>query len=294
MAVDAEPLAADVEPSSRDAPARTPLIVIEPPKGWISLNLGEVWRYRDLLWQLVWRSISANYRQSVIGFGWAFIKPVVSMLIFTVVFGKIAGLPSDGIPYPIFSYAALLPWMYFSGCLAGATNSVLGGAGLLTKVYFPRLILPLSTVVTGLIDFAIQFVMLAFLMVWYRVAPGWGLLLVPVFLLQCAVAALSVGLWLTALNVKYRDIGHVVPFFIQAWMWITPIVYSSSMVPPQWRTIYGLNPMVGVIEGFRWTVTGKSPPDWSMMAVSSAVVCVLFVTGLYYFRRLETTFADII
>jgi lipopolysaccharide transport system permease protein len=271
-----------------------PLCVIEPPQRWIPLNLGEIWRYRDLLFLLVWRDISANYRQSLIGFGWAILRPVISMVIFTVIFGRVAGLPTGGVPYPIFSFTALLPWMYFSGCLTASSSSIVGGSGLLTKVYFPRLILPLATVINGLVEFAIQFLVLLLLMAWYRVTPTWGILLVPVFLLQCATAALSVGLWLTALNVKYRDIGHIVPFLSQAWMWITPIVYSSSMVPEQWRAVYGLNPMVGVVEGFRWAILANAAPDWTMMAVSSTAVLLLLVSGLYYFRRLEVTFADVI
>jgi len=256
--------------------------------------LGEVWRYRDLLYQLVHRFIVAKYRQSVLGVGWALIKPITSMVIFTVIFGRVAKLPSDGIPYPIFSFAAMLPWLYFSTCVTGTTESVVRGGGLLTKVYFPRLILPLSTIATGLVEFVIQFGVLLVMMAFYGITPTWGLLLLPVFLLQCALTALSVGLWLTALNVKYRDVGQIVPFFVQAWMWVCPIVYSSSMIPDRWRVLYGLNPMVGVIEGFRWAMLGKSAPDWGMMAVSFCVVAVLFVSGLYYFRKAETTFADLI
>jgi lipopolysaccharide transport system permease protein len=267
MNVDIEPIVA-ANPSQPESAARpaTPLMVIEPPKGWISLNLGEVWRYRDLLWQLVWRNVSANYRQSVVGIGWALLKPALSVLIFTVIFGRVAGLPTDGTPYPIFSYSALLPWMYFSTVLTLSSGSVVVGSGLLTKVYFPRLILPLTSVLNGFVDFAIQLSLLVLLMLWYGVTPGWGMVLLPLLVFECAIAALAVGLWLCALNVKYRDVGHLVPFLSQAWMWITPIVYSSSMVPEKWRTVYGLNPMVGVVEGFRWAICGKSVPDWTMMA----------------------------
>jgi lipopolysaccharide transport system permease protein len=295
MSTDIEPVVA-AHPSQPESAARpaTPLMVIEPPKGWISLNLGEVWRYRGLLWQLVWRNVSANYRQSVVGIGWALLKPALSVLIFTVIFGRVAGLPTDGTPYPIFSYSALLPWMYFSTVLTLSSGSIVVGSGLLTKVYFPRLILPLTGVLNGLVDFAIQLSLLAVLMLWYGVTPGWGIVLLPILVLQCAIAALAVGLWLCALNVKYRDVGHLVPFLSQAWMWITPIVYSSSMVPEKWRTVYGLNPMVGVVEGFRWAICGKSVPDWTMMGISTAVVGALLLSGLYYFRRVETTFADII
>lgn len=271
-----------------------PVIVIRPPRGWISLNLGEVWRYRDLLSLLVWRDISSRYRQSVIGYGWAVIKPVLSMLIFTLIFGRAAKFPSDGAPYAIFSFAALLPWMYFSGALSGVTTSVVNSQQLLTKVYFPRLVLPLANAVVGLAELGVQVVVLAILMVWYHFAPGWQIVCTPVFVLMAIIVSLAFGLWLTALNVKYRDVGQVVPFLLQAWMWLCPVVYSSSMIPPKWRLLYGVNPMVGVIEGFRWSILGTSAPDWTMMAVSFAVVLVIFVSGLYYFRKTETTFADII
>ncbi len=281
--------AADVGPSHR--------IVIEPPRGWISLNLREVWRYRDLLSMLIWRDFSARYRQSVLGAGWAVVRPVFSVLVFTIIFGKIAKLPSDGIPYPLFSFAAMMPWLYFSNSLSNATNSVVGGSGLLTKVYFPRLVLPLSSVVSGLADLAIQFVLLLLLMLWYGVPPSWTVLLVPLFVAECMLVSLALGLWLTALNVKYRDIGQLVPFVIQIWMYLTPIVYSSSMVPARFRPLYGLNPLVGVVDGFRWAMLGgakATPPDWTMVAISSSVVVILFITGLYYFRRAEQSFADII
>jgi lipopolysaccharide transport system permease protein len=271
-----------------------PTIVITPPRGWISLNLGELWRYRDLLTLMVWRDISSRYRQSLIGYGWAVLKPVLSMLIFTFIFGRVANFPSDGAPYAIFSFAALLPWMYFSGALSGVTNSVVSSQQLLTKVYFPRLVLPLANAAVGLAELAVQAVVLALLMIWYRFSPGWQILCVPAFVVMSVVVSLAFGLWLTALNVKYRDVGQIVPFLLQAWMWLCPIVYSSSMIPPKWRLLYGVNPMVGVIEGFRWSILGTSTPDWTMMAVSFSVVAAIFVSGLYYFRKAETTFADII
>ena len=271
-----------------------PVRVIEPAHGGIKLNLGELWRYRDLLMLLIWRDIAARYRQSVVGYGWALIKPVLSIVIFTFVFGQVAGLPSDGAPYPIFSLTALLPWMFFSGALAGITGSVVGSGSLLSKVYFPRLILPVVSVTAGLAELAIQGVILGGFMIWYRFAPGWQITLIPVFLLMTIVTALAFGLWLTALNVKFRDIGMALPFVLQAWMWMCPIVYSSRMVPEKWRGWYGLNPMVGVIEGFRWSILGGAPPDWEMMLISFTVVAALFVGGLYYFRKVEMTFADII
>ena len=281
-------------PVAAGAPFERHVKVIEPPAGWPSLNLREVWRYRDLLLMLVWRDVSANYRQSVVGYGWALFKPLLTMAVFSLVFGMVARFPSDGLPYPLFCYAALLPWLYFAGCLTGSSASVVNSSNLLTKVYFPRLILPLTSLASGLMDFTVQLVLLAGLMAWYGVAPGWGVLLVPGFMLLCMLAALSVGLWLTALNVKYRDVGHVVPFLAQMWLWLTPIAYPISMVPEKWRMLFGLNPMTGVVEGFRWALFGTAEPNWAMMGVSFAVVAGLFVSGLFYFRKVERTFADLI
>jgi lipopolysaccharide transport system permease protein len=271
-----------------------PITVIEPPRGWIRLNLAEVWQYRDLLTLLIWRDISARYRQSVVGYGWAIIKPVVSMLIFTVIFGNVAKLPSDGAPYALFTFSALLPWMYFSTALSSVTTSIVGGGGMLTKVYFPRLVLPLASVGVGVVDFLIQSLVLVVLMAWYRHVPGWQIVFVPLFVLLCIVTALAFGLWLTALNVKYRDVGMAVPFLVQAWMWLCPIVYPSRLVPDKWRAVYGLNPMVGVIEGFRWSLLGTDSPDWRMMTASFMVVAFVLLGGLYWFRKVETTFADVI
>ncbi len=271
-----------------------PVTIIEPPKSWVSLDLQDLWRYRDLFSLLVWRGMVARYRQSVVGIGWAIITPLVSTFIFTIIFSRVAGIPSDGSPYPLFAFCALLPWNYFAGALSSATGSIVGSGGVLQKVYFPRLILPLVGVVTGLIEVAIQLVALLALMAWYQFLPGWQIIFAPVFLLLAAASALSVGLWLTALNVKYRDVGQAVPFVTQAWMWLSPIVYSSQQVPAHLRPLYGLNPMVGVIEGFRWSLLGSSEPDWTMIAVSATVVALLLTGGLYYFRRTEDTFADII
>jgi lipopolysaccharide transport system permease protein len=219
-----------------------PMLVIEPPRGWVSLNLKEVWRYRDLMRMLIWRDISSKYRQSVIGYGWVFIKPLVSVAIFVVVFGRLAKLGSDGAPSPLFYMAALIPWNYFASALSGVSSSILGGSGLLTKVYFPRLILPLSSLGVGLADLALQFVLLAGMMIWFGYFPGWPILLLPCFLLLTVATSLAFGLWLTALNVRYRDVGHAVPFLVQAWFYLSPVVYSSSLVPPKWHWLYGLNP----------------------------------------------------
>ncbi len=268
--------------------------VIEPPHGWPTLELSTLWRYRDLLAILVWRDFSVRYRQSVLGSAWAVIRPTLSVLVFTLVFGVVAHLPSDGIPYPLFSLAAMLPWLYFSTALTNATNSVIGSGALLTKVYFPRLILPIASVVVGLADVAIQFVLLIGLMFWFGVVPGFQIMLMPLFLAECVLAALACGLWLTALNVKYRDVGQAVPFLIQTSMYLTPVVYPTSLVPERYRTLYSLNPMVGIIDGFRWSLLGSRAPDFALHSAGMMVLLFLFVTGLYHFRKLERSFADVI
>jgi lipopolysaccharide transport system permease protein len=287
---------AEVSTTSAAAPQRY-VTIIEPQTGWIALNLLEVWRYRDLLLLLIWRDISTNYRQSVIGYGWALFKSLTQTAVGSLVFGVIAGLESKpGIPYPLMVFVGLVPWMYFSNCLTGSSNSVVTSSNLLTKVYFPRLVLPLTSLGSSLVDLAIQFVLLLIVLPFY-VAPSWTLLLAPLFLVACMVAALSVGLWLTAVNVKYRDIGQLVPFLAQLWMWLTPVYYLSDNLKAKmgdWYWMIGLNPMAGVVEGFRWAVLGTEAPHWDVMALSFAVVAVLFVSGLYYFRRMEQTFADVI
>lgn len=279
-----------------DAPVvgELPTTIIEPPKGWEGLNVAELWRYKDLFGLLVWRDIVARYRQSVLGLGWAILRPLISMVIFVFIFGRVAELPIDDSPRPLFIFSALLPWLYFSTTLLTSTESVVGSAHLLKKVYFPRLILPLVGCVTGLIELAIQVAVLLILMVWYQFAPGIQIILTPIFVVMSAASALAVGLWLTALNVKYRDIRQVTPFLVQTWMWLCPIVYTSTAVPENLRLIYALNPMVGVIEGFRWCFLGTTTPDWTLMAVSFGVVVVTLVTGMLFFRRVENTFADII
>lgn len=275
------------------ASATRPVTVITPPSGWLSVNLAEVWRYRDLLMLLAWRDISARFRQSLVGYGWAILKPLVSALIYTLVFSVFARIETD-VPYPIFAFAALIPWMYFSTSLSGITSSVVGGGSLLTKVYFPRLVLPLASVMVGLVEVVLQLVVIAGLMIFYQYAPGWPILCLPIFIALTVLTALAFGIWLTALNVKYRDVGMAVPFVIQIWMYLCPIVYPISLVPEKWRSIYALNPMVGVIDGFRWSLLGTEAPDFQMMVVSFAVMSVLLFAGLVYFRKVETTFADII
>lgn len=271
----------------------TAVTVIEPPAGLFSLNLGEVWRYRDLLLLLAWRDISARFRQSLVGYGWAVLKPLLSALIFTLVFSVFVRVKTD-VPYPIFAFAALIPWMYFAGSLSSVTGSVVAGGSLLTKVYFPRLVLPLASVIVGLVELLLQLIVLAGLMVWYQYAPGWPLLCLPLFIGLTILTALACGIWLTAMNVRYRDIGMAVPFLIQIWMYLCPIVYPVSLVPDKYRTLYAINPMVGVIEGFRWSLLGTAAPNWQMIGVSFTVLFVLLLGGLAYFRKVETTFADVI
>lgn len=257
-------------------------------------DLREVWSYRELLFLLAWRDATVRYKQSVVGVGWALIQPVFMMLIFTVVFGRFAKLPSDGVPYTVFSLAALLPWNYFARSLGDSSNSLVGSSHLLTKIYFPRLILPISKVFSGLIDFVIAFVLLMGVMAWYHLAPSPRIVALPLFMIVVMLTAFGVGLWLSALNVKYRDVGFVVPFLLQVWMYASPVAYSSSIVPERWRALYGLNPMVGVVEGFRWALLGKTPPNAQSMIASLSIVAVLLVSGLWYFKKMERTFADLI
>ncbi|MGQ9569001.1 MAG: ABC transporter permease [Anaerolineae bacterium] len=266
---------------------------IAPTRGWKVLDLRELWEYRELLYFLTWRDIRVRYKQTVLGAAWAIIQPFFTMVVFSLFFGRLAKVPSDGVPYPIFSYAALLPWNYFAGSLSGAGNSLVGSANLIRRVYFPRLVIPLSSVLAGLVDFAIAFLVLLGMMVYFGVRPTTGALLLPGFLLLALVTALGVGLWLSALNVKYRDVRYVIPFLTQFWMFATPVAYPSSLLGEPWRTLYGLNPMVGVVEGFRWALLGTQPPS-TMVGVSALVAVVLLVSGAFYFRQVERTFADVI
>jgi lipopolysaccharide transport system permease protein len=267
---------------------------IAPSRGWVSLKLGEIWEYRELLYFLVWRDIKVRYKQTALGATWAVIQPFFTMVVFSVFFGHLGKIPSDGLPYPIFAFAALVPWTYFANGLNQSSNSLVGSSGLITKVYFPRLIIPLGSVFSGIIDFAIAFVMLLGMMLFYGLVPTLNVLWLPLFVLLALVAALGVGLWLSALNVEYRDVRHVVPFITQFWMLATPIAYPSSMLPEPWRTVYGLNPMAGVVEGFRWALLGKGNPPGPIIAVSAAAAILILITGAFYFRRMERTFADIV
>ena len=267
---------------------------IRPSSGWRGLDLWGLWRYRELLWFLTVRDVKVRYKQTALGIAWAVIQPLFTMVVFTVFFGNLARIPSDGVPYPLFSLCALLPWQLFSYALTQSSNSVVQEQRLITKVYFPRLIIPLSSVLSGLLDFGIAFVLLVGMMAWYGVAPGWAVLTVPVFVLFALATALAVGLWLAALNVQYRDFRYTLPFLTQFWMFVSPVAYPSSLVPARWRGLYGLNPMAGVIEGFRWALLGKADPSWQLLAVSVLVVALLLAGGLLYFRRLVRTFADVV
>lgn len=276
-----------------------PITYLRPARGWISLNLSALWAYRELVYFLTWRDVKVRYKQAVLGVGWAIIQPLINMVIFTVIFGTLAQLETDpGIPqswYPIFSFAALLPWQLFQGALQRSGVSLVGNANLLTKVYFPRLIIPFSAVAAGLVDFGFSFLVLFGLMIYYQVPLTLRMLWLPLLILLALLAALAVGLWLSALNVQYRDVQHMIPFLAQAWMYASPVVYSIELIPDTgpWQLIYGLNPMTGVIQGFRWALLGGSPPD-RIMIVSVLMVIVLLVSGLFYFRRMERNFADMV
>ena len=257
-------------------------------------GLRELWDYRELLYFFVWRDIKVRYKQTVIGAAWAVLQPLLTMLIFTMVFGKFANMPSNGLPYAVFSLTALLPWTYFARSLNQSILSVVGNANLITKVYFPRLLLPISAVVSGLIDLVISFVLLAVMMAWYRIVPDWEILYLPFFVVLAMLTALSVSLWLSVINVRYRDIGQAVPFLIQIWMFASPVAYAVTVVPENWRLLYSLNPMAGVVEGFRWALTTSESPPVFPIAISTIMVLGLFYGGLVFFKKMEETFADII
>lgn len=267
--------------------------VIVPSKGWVSLKLRELWQYRDLALFLTWRDVSVRYKQTVLGVAWAVIQPFFSMIIFSIFFGGLAQIPSDGVPYPVFSYVALLPWTYFANSLSESSNSLVGSANLISKVYFPRLVVPIASVLGGLVDFGIAFIVLIFMMLFFEIAPTAAIIFLPLLLLLALVTALGVGLWLSALNVQYRDIRYAVPFLVQALLFATPVVYPSSLLEEPWRTLYGLNPMVGVVEGFRWALLGTNPPG-PLLLVSAIAAVLLLISGMFYFRRMEKNFADVV
>ena len=282
------------EPLAVPSIANVPVVHIEPSRGWVSLDLRDLWEYRELFYFLVWREVKVRYKQTVIGAAWVIIQPLMTMMIFTVIFSYLAKISSDGIPYPVFAYTALLPWMYFSSAIGRSGNSLLGDANLIQKVYFPRLILPLSAVTAPLVDFLFSFLVLLGMIFWFGIAPSWNVLALPLFLLMAVITALAVGLWLSPVNVRYRDVVHTIPFLIQIWMYASPVVYPISYVPEKWRLLYSLNPMVGVIEGFRWALLGKENPAIGMIGVSALMVLLLLWGGAAFFKRMERAFADVV
>jgi lipopolysaccharide transport system permease protein len=269
-----------------------PVTDITPPRGWLDVNLAEWWHFRELLYFFVWRDLKVRYKQTAIGVGWVILQPFLTMMVFTLFFGRLAKIPSEGLPYPLFYYSALLPWTYFAGALTNASNSMVEHQQMITKIYFPRIFLPLSAICSGLVDFAIGFVLLIGMVLFYRVPLTSSALLVPLFLLLAVATALAVGLWLSALNAIYRDVRYIVPFLVQFWLFASPVAYPSQLIPLQWRWLYGLNPMAGVIEGFRWSLSGHGQPPTAMILVSAGAVFILLIAGLVNFHKLESTIAD--
>jgi lipopolysaccharide transport system permease protein len=268
--------------------------MIAPPSRLLDLNLRELWNYRELLYFFVWRDLKVRYKQTAIGALWAILQPFLTMLVFSLFFGRLAHIPSNGLPHPVFYYSGLLAWIYFAGALQHATNAMVENQRVITKVYFPRLLLPMSAVASGLVDLAFGFVVFLGMLVYYRIAPGPAILLMPLFLLLALLTALGVGLWLSALNAMYRDVRYIVPFLIQFWMFASPVAYPSTLVPERWRGIYGLNPMAGVVEGFRWSLTGHGQPPSLLIAASTAMVLILLAGGVAYFQKVEGTIADVV
>lgn len=275
-------------------PGIPPVIRIEPSQGWVELRLKEVWNYRELLYFLVWREIKVRYKQTVLGAAWAVIQPLFTMAIFSIVFGRLVKVPSDGIPYPLFSFAALVPWTFFANGLSRASGSLVSNSNLVKKVYFPRLAIPISALLSGVADFVLAFLVLIGMIFYYGMTPTINVVWLPFLLALAFATSLGVSLWLAAMNVQFRDIMYIIPFLSQLWFYATPIAYSSSLLSEPWRTLYGINPMVGVVEGFRWALLGTNTAPGPMIAVSSAVTLTLLVTGAFYFRRFEKTFADVV
>ncbi len=268
--------------------------IIRPARRWVSLDLAELLAYRELLFFFIWRDVKVRYKQTALGAAWAIIQPFFTMVVFSIFFGWLAGIPSEGVPYPIFTYTALVPWTYFANALTQASNSLVDHERMITKVYFPRLLIPMASVLAGLVDFVIAFTILIGMMLWYGLVPTTAIWTVPLFILMATVTASGVSLWLAALNVQYRDVRYVVPFLVQFWLFATPIAYPSSLVPEQWRPLYGLNPMAGVVEGFRWALLGRAEAPNALLTVSILTVIVVLIGGMYYFRRMEETFADVV
>ncbi|HMH52734.1 MAG TPA: ABC transporter permease [Candidatus Acidoferrum sp.] len=276
----------------RDAPVKP--VVIVPSVGWRISDVREIWAYRELLYFLAWKDLKLRYKQTLLGAGWALLQPLLTMVVFTVFFGRLGGLPSDGLPYPVFTYAALLPWMLFAHVVSQSSQSLVTHQDLVTKVYFPRLLLVLAPLGVGLVDFAVAFTVLLAMMLWYGLVPGPAVLALPLFVALASVAAVTVGVWLAACNVRYRDVRYALPFLTNLWLFASPVAYPASLVPERWRWLYGLNPMAGVIEGFRWALLGGTGMPLTLVVASSAATLILLVGGLRYFARLERTFADVV
>ena len=279
---------------SNQSVATKNMTFIRPSKGWISLRLQDVWNYRELLYFLIWRDIKVRYKQTIIGASWAIIQPFFTMVVFSLFFGRLAKIPSDGIPYPIFSYAALVPWMFFANGLSQSSDSLVSSADLIKKVYFPRLAIPIASVLSGTIDFVLSFSVLLGMMFFYDINPTWNSVWLPAFLILALITSLGVGLWLSAMNIQFRDVRYAVPFLIQFWLFSTPIAYPSSLLSEPWRAIYAVNPMVGVVEGFRWALLGTNTKPGPMVFVSAMAAFIILVSGAFYFRRMEKIFADIV
>lgn len=269
-----------------------PAVLIRPPQGWVALELKDLWEHREIFYFLIWRDIKIRYKQTILGVAWAVLQPFFTMIVFSVIFGWLARMPSDGVPYPIFAFTALLPWQLFVRSLTASSTSIVANESLITKVYFPRLVIPLSATASGVFDFAIASVVLLGMMAYYHIVPTSAVWMLPLFVLLAIATAFGVGLWLSALNVQYRDVGHALPFLTQMWLFATPIVYPSSLIPEQWLALYGLNPMSSVVEGFRWALLGTGSKPGPMLMASALMAFVVLVSGLYYFRRMEQTFAD--
>jgi lipopolysaccharide transport system permease protein len=286
---------AHLQPLATPLPEPEPGVIrVAPSKGWASLRLGEVWAYRELMFFLAWRDVKVRYKQTVLGAGWAILQPFLTMVVFTIFFGNLARIPSEGVPYPVFSYAALVPWTFFANGVSNSSNGLVGNANLITKVYFPRLVIPVAQVIAGLVDFVLAFLVLIGMMLFYGIRPTAQILALPLFLALALAAALGVGFWLSALNVEFRDVRYVVPFLTQLWLFITPVVYPSHLLHQPWQTLYALNPMVAVTEGFRWSLLGTQTDLMPMVLISSLSALAILLGGALYFRRMERTFADVV
>lgn len=270
------------------------LTVIQPSGGWVGLRMADVWAYRELLYFLTWREVKVRYKQTALGAAWALIQPLVTMVVFSIFFGRLAKVPSDGLPYPLFAFTALVPWMFFSNALSQASSSLVDNTNLLTKVYFPRLTIPISAILSGTVDFVLAFVLLLGMLTYYHVTPTLTIVWIPFFFLLAVMSALGAGLWFSALNVQYRDVRYVIPFLTQLWMFATPIAYPSSLLHEPWRTMFGINPMTGVVEGFRWALLGTHTRPTGVLLASALTTVVMLTGGAFYFRRMENTFADVI